>query len=357
MKHDRILNGWTFWWIVFCFAGQVFGANSANENGLVPSFFIANPNSAQESSETLQSYRELGFRRNMTINYFGKSSHVAVKISSPKSRTPKSGKTRQVSTLHQDIMGMDGFLVDSQGNLIAAGGWKTDKVLRMDRTGKLATLASGLSGPVHVALGSEGDIYVSEFNSHEVSKIDPSGKVTLVAKGLDAPTALAFDTEGNLWVANYGRRYTGQTVSKIRPSGEVVTALDHPLILTPIDLHFRKNGDLIIANQTNATILIAAPNGEVKVVAKLPEKFLGHMVVENDICYVTTLNRIYRVSLKGVVTVLTGQEAQGYSDGDLESAQFTMVNGLSFSPDKRSLITARATGGAKTNVIRKIILP
>jgi sugar lactone lactonase YvrE len=68
------------------------------------------------------------------------------------------------------------------------------------------TLAKGLAGPVQLALGPDGALYVSEA-AGAIRRVDlKTGAVTLAAEGLVLPEGLAFTPWGSLVVAEAGAR-------------------------------------------------------------------------------------------------------------------------------------------------------
>lgn len=68
------------------------------------------------------------------------------------------------------------------------------------------TLAKGLAGPVQLALGPDGALYVSEA-AGAIRRVDlKTGAVTLAAEGLVMPEGLAFTPWGSLVVAEAGAR-------------------------------------------------------------------------------------------------------------------------------------------------------
>ncbi|MBL9124339.1 MAG: SMP-30/gluconolactonase/LRE family protein [Planctomycetaceae bacterium] len=80
--------------------------------------------------------------------------------------------------------------------------------------------ASGLSGPVGMRYGPDGNLYVSNFYTSEIRKYNgttgaPLGVFVSSKAGLSAPTDLRFGPDGNLYVANFGDstilRFDGQT--------------------------------------------------------------------------------------------------------------------------------------------------
>jgi len=262
----------------------------------------------------------------------------------------------QVTTQFGPTAAFDGFIVDDQGNIFGAGGFSRDHLVKIDPQGEVTTVVNGLGGPVHLIQGINGDLFVSEFNIHQVSRVTKQGTRTVYARGLDAPTSLAFDEEGHLWVANYGRTFQGHTISKVAPNGEVTTALDDPLLLAPIDIYFHESGDLLIANQVDAKILRATRDGQVTLIDQLPEQGIGHMIYLNGVCYSTAGNRIYKTTLDGKSEVFAGQPLPGAVDGPASLASFERPNGIWVTPDQSALLVTSATRGIDNNFIRKITL-
>jgi streptogramin lyase len=83
-----------------------------------------------------------------------------------------------------------------------------------------ANFATGLSTPSGVGLNGLGQLFVTEFNSNEISRIDTmTGAVTLFVgeAGFVQPSAIAFDSLNNMYVTNFGNG----TVSRVTPAGVV----------------------------------------------------------------------------------------------------------------------------------------
>ena len=71
-----------------------------------------------------------------------------------------------------------------------------------DRNVVIATL----EGPVGLAGGSNGDVYVTEAFAGLVSKVDGNGEKTVVAKDLKMPEGIARASDGKLIVAEVGAK-------------------------------------------------------------------------------------------------------------------------------------------------------
>ncbi len=90
---------------------------------------------------------------------------------------------------------------------------------------------AALNYPAGLALDAQGNLYVANTYSDQVSVYNPS-YVQLTAKtifaGVYRPSGLAFDSKGNLYVSNSGTN----TVTKYNPShvwlATITTGIDHP---------------------------------------------------------------------------------------------------------------------------------
>ena len=67
-------------------------------------------------------------------------------------------------------------------------------------------ILGGLEGPVGLAAGPNGSVYLTEAFSGQVSKVEANGERTVVAKDLKMPEGIAVAPDGNLVVAEVGAR-------------------------------------------------------------------------------------------------------------------------------------------------------
>ncbi len=95
--------------------------------------------------------------------------------------------------------------------------YNVDVLSSVTPSGVVTLIASGLSGPVGVAIDGSGNYIVTEFDSGELSSVTPGGVVTLIASGLSGPTGVAIDGSGNYIVTEQG---SGK-LSSVTPGGVV----------------------------------------------------------------------------------------------------------------------------------------
>lgn len=127
--------------------------------------------------------------------------------------------------------GLNGLFVDASGNIIESDGYN-HAIRKIDTNGMVSTIAgNGSSGfangtgtlatfnaPYSVCGDNSGNIYVAEYNNHDIRKITTAGVATIYAgtgtpgfaNGLttfasfNVPTGVCNDTQGNFYVCEAG---------------------------------------------------------------------------------------------------------------------------------------------------------
>jgi len=79
------------------------------------------------------------------------------------------------------------------------------KLLRVDGTGQVSTVASDLSQPCEVVAARDGTLFVSELGNGRVVRVESSGAVSPVIDGLDKPKGLALHQD-TLFVLDRGTK-------------------------------------------------------------------------------------------------------------------------------------------------------
>ncbi|HCN79432.1 MAG TPA: hypothetical protein DIT13_19895, partial [Verrucomicrobiales bacterium] len=170
-----------------------------------------------------------------------------------------------------------GIARDSDGNLYVTE--SNNNTLRKITPGAVVTtLASFFNNPYHPAVDSAGNVYVPQPNRHTIIKVTPAG-VKSVFAGTDGssgaadgtgaaarfniPTGVAVDSDDNVYVADYNNH----TLRMITPAAEVTTvagvagaagstngAASVARFNKPLSLSFDGAGDLYLADSASFTV-------------------------------------------------------------------------------------------------------
>ncbi|OGP11992.1 MAG: hypothetical protein A3G39_07000 [Deltaproteobacteria bacterium RIFCSPLOWO2_12_FULL_43_16] len=128
--------------------------------------------------------------------------------------------------------------VDSQGNLFIAD-YGNNRIRKVSLDGIMTTVAgnggSGFSGdggsaisaqvnPVDVAVDTQGNLYIADWNNNRIRKVDADGIITTVVGDetltvLYQPAGIALDVYGNIYIADYGH----ERVKKFTIGGGITT--------------------------------------------------------------------------------------------------------------------------------------
>ncbi|TKC62361.1 DUF839 domain-containing protein [Pedobacter hiemivivus] len=191
--------------------------------------------------------------------------------------------------------------VDLQGNIIVADR-DNFKIRKIAPDGTVSTLAGSTAGfadgsgsaakfmqPLDVVADAQGNVYVADNTSHRIRKVTPSGMVTTLAGDgtagfLDGtgtqtkfrnPSGLTLDQQGNIIVADR----LNHRIRKITPGGIVTTVagagttglLDGDVLTAkfadPYGVVVDANGNILVAELTNARIRKITPAGQVNTLA------------------------------------------------------------------------------------------
>lgn len=261
---------------------------------------------------------------------------------------------QSVSTV-ANLSASDGLALDAEGNLYAtryASPPSLGTVFKITPHGTVSTFLEGQPGPADLTFDTDGNLYLSNFNSSTIEKITPDGEVSTFASGfpIRGPLGLVFDEDSNLYVLND----LTPTVVKITPDGQkrVIATIPgnfgYGSGITRDDV-----GNSYVASYSHGRVYKITPMGEVSLFATSTAPGFGFILYVNGAFYATAIqsNRIYKFTMEGEVSVLVGTGVAGHVDGDAASAQFSGPNGLVASPTGDTLYVAEGGG-----YIRRIIL-
>ncbi|WP_288955566.1 T9SS type A sorting domain-containing protein [uncultured Polaribacter sp.] len=238
-----------------------------------------------------------------------------------------------------------GIVIDSYGNFyVASLGGNT--IRKITPNGTVSTFAGsgtygGVDGngtaasfsfPFNLTIDTSGNLYVTDFGSHNIRKITPNGDVTTIAgtgsagavnangtsASFNQPGGIAVDASGNIYVAEIGNH----NIRKIASNGDVTT--------------FAGTGTAGFADGNGTSASFAAPS--------------GITIDANGNLYIAEfLHKVRKITPSGDVTTLTGNVVAGSVDGIISQATFNTPLGIII--DRSENLYVATTGDDK---IRKI---
>jgi streptogramin lyase len=148
--------------------------------------------------------------------------------------------------------------------VLALGDTGNNRILRVDpATGGSTVLTDRVSTALGVAAEPSGSVLTVEYDSGRLLRVEPSGAVSLVASGLHRPYALARARNGTVYVTEAGElsRPTGSlrrllpdgrtSLIRLRPPAaarRTAAAAARPILSQPFDLQPLANGKIVVTD-------------------------------------------------------------------------------------------------------------
>ena len=187
-----------------------------------------------------------------------------------------------------------GIALDAQGNLYVAD-TGNHAIRKVTPQGQVSTLAGNgtpghadgvgslarFNGPMGVAVGADGRVYVADTWNDRIRVIAADGTVTTLAGGpqpgwvdgpgaqarFDTPTDLKFDSHGNLWVADL----QNDALRTIGIDGMVSTRVGMPegerVLWGPMALAITHDDVVYVAERLAGRVVQVSPHGHIVAVA------------------------------------------------------------------------------------------
>lgn len=153
-----------------------------------------------------------------------------------------------VSTFVTGLQGPIGLTFDSAGNLYSSN-INNEVVYKITPDGtKTEFVTSGLGGSQDLVTDQNDNLFIANVVGSVVRKITPSGSLSTFATGLNEPGGLAFRSDGRLFASNIN----GHNISMLSESGAVTNyATLYSSTSYPRGIVFDNNGYLYVANVNN----------------------------------------------------------------------------------------------------------
>jgi gluconolactonase len=236
----------------------------------------------------------------------------------PNNHIRKMAPGERSTVFREDSHGANGNTFDAQGRFYSCES-KTRRVVRMDKKGKIETLAEKwegkrLNAPNDIVVRKDGHIYFTdpafgdqadtrELSFYGVYHITPKGVMSLIAKPAGRPNGIAFSPNGKiLYVDNSDdrnvRAYDVDRNGEVSNERVVVSNIDGP----PDGMKVDEKGNLYI---TAKGIAVYSPEGKLLQTIELSETPANCAFGDPDLqtLYITARTSLYRIRLnvKGAV--------------------------------------------------------
>jgi sugar lactone lactonase YvrE len=143
--------------------------------------------------------------------------------------------------------------VDAAGNvyvtLSGGRGQETPvSVFQIARNGEMRPFLSGIMNATGLALGEDGNLYVSSRHEGTVYQVSPAGAAKVYAEGMGIATGIAFDADRNLYVGD-----RSGTIFKIAPDRQIFVFATLEPSVAAYHLAFGIDGTLYVTGPTTSS--------------------------------------------------------------------------------------------------------
>jgi len=246
--------------------------------------------------------------------------------------------------------------------------------------GNVAT--ARFSNPVKTAVGSDGTVYVADFDNNAIRAISPAGVVsTLTAQtNFQRPFGMTISSNGTLYVSTDdddtgAHAATTGTVWSVNRSTGVATPIARDLG-RPRGIAALPDGRLVLSDLTHSTVSILDPakgtvtllagtadtagfNNATGAAAKFDRPYGCGVLPDGSILVADqNNNQIRRITMAGVVTTFAGSTASGAANGTAAAASFNhpedvavRSNGTVYVDDHDNFIVRRIKSGQVTTIL------
>lgn len=269
----------------------------------------------------------------------------------------QSSANAEVSTLAEVSAATGGISVDQNGNIYVADigappNRRGNTIYRVTPEGAVSVFAqdASMTRADGNAFDSKGNLYQASLLNNQIVKITPAGEVSVfLDQGLTVPTGLVFDPEDNLFVTNCG----AGNIRRVTPEGESTIFATSPLFNCPTGIAMDTVGNIYVANFSDGFVSKVRPDGSVQQFAIIPGGNNGHLLFDGEKLFAVSRggNRVYTLTLDGVLNEFAGTGQFGHDNGPVAGASFSLPFGITMSPDGNTLYIneAKPTSGGQNN--------
>jgi hypothetical protein len=178
----------------------------------------------------------------------------------------------------------------------------------------------------------DGSYYGSMYAGGVVYKYDEAGNRSNFASGLIGPIGIAVDGHKNVYITNFD----ANSISKVTPEGEKSIFVNNSLgLINGPDGLVIAQGTLYAINFWDSRILKINGSGIPSLFATLPGSTTGYITYANGYFYAPSISdrKIYRIDMNGSYELIGGTGDNSSIDGPGLLASFKSPNGIAAAGD------------------------
>ena len=217
------------------------------------------------------------------------------------------------------------------------------------------SFASGIFGGIDIDQFNDSMLAVTAYDNNSLYQVNKNtGVVEQLVTGFDGPSGIAVDQENMIYVANYGAppTYNGNTIYKVRPSGESWVYIESDLLFQVQAMAFNPAGELVVYSQ-NMLYKVNSLDSSLVEWTPIDNKLNNMVYREADQSFYAasiTGHLIHKITADGEVSVFTGS-SMGYADGDISEAFFTRPLGIGITDDGDHIYISESGPGRLRRVL------
>lgn len=228
----------------------------------------------------------------------------------------------------------DGITLASNGDIFYSSGFgfSFNKIYRITQEGDVSVYKDNITNPVGIISDSLLNLYVNTYQGNAVRKVDTSGVVTTIASGLNGPAGITINKAGEIFVSEYGAGFsgTGKRIMKITTEGELETFVSSSSFSGLIGLTIDEDGNLYTTNWNRGEVFKISPEQDITLLATIGGN-VNQIAYSNGYVLVPSpsKNIIYRVNVEtGEIKNIAGSGNDGNRDGVSVFANLSRPNGI-----------------------------
>lgn len=248
----------------------------------------------------------------------------------------------------------DGTIYVNEYGIVTQGiSGSGSRIFKITTDGEVSAWRNDVQGPVGNVLDSQGNYYFNNGNSHKsstLSCITKDGSHLQIAEleGFSGDLLLTND-EKSLIVPSY----THPRIMQVTIEGEKSLFLEDDRLKGITGITYGSANQLIASNFTTGAIYAIDADKVITEIATIPTLYpnfvIGYITYLEGFIYATGYgsNKIYRVSMDGVIEEFAGNGVLKSTDGSYEEASFQTPNGIEVDLKNRRLLITQNGNGVK----------